>query len=238
MKNRLRQRLSKQKKSNNDQGLTLLECLVAIAVVGISSALIGPMMLLALATRVQNQRAEQALQLAQQEIDAIKVVVERGGNYNTYLSAYPKLATGAAITAARAPNRTAAASLSATDERVPKGVDTDDDPTDTIPAEFAVQVFRTEGREATIDGVPNTPVAFRVGVRVYDNEALQRSLAENRTISTARASLTMTRGEGQRSQRPLAILYADIIRSDRDASLCNYRLYIDSTATNTGLNCS
>ena len=62
----------------SEDGLTLLECLVAIAVIALTGAMIGPPLVMAAATRVQNRRAEQALQLAQGEVDRIRAMVIRG----------------------------------------------------------------------------------------------------------------------------------------------------------------
>ena len=39
------------------------------------------MMVFSVATRVQNQRTEQALQIAQAEVDKVRLVVEQGGDY-------------------------------------------------------------------------------------------------------------------------------------------------------------
>ena len=192
-------------------------------------------MLLALSTRLQNQRAEQAFQLAQQEIDAIRVEAERGEDYATFLASYP-LTTATNIADTEAPE-TVAVTLDSTDITVARAVDIDDDSEDVDPEdeEFAVQVFRT----ASVNSSDGDLVAFRVGVRVYDNAALQRNTG---SMLTEVASLTMTSSEGQRSQRPLAVLYTDIIQSDQDLSLCGYRVYASPTGTdpatiNSGLDC-
>lgn len=59
---------------STEAGLTLLECLIAIAVVGITASLILPPLLLSANTRVQNRRAEQAFQLAQEEINRLQTL--------------------------------------------------------------------------------------------------------------------------------------------------------------------
>jgi len=59
---------------HSESGLTLMECVVAIAVVALAGALITPPLFLAAATRVQNRRSEQALQIAQGEIDRIRTL--------------------------------------------------------------------------------------------------------------------------------------------------------------------
>jgi type II secretory pathway pseudopilin PulG len=64
--------------SKTESGLTLIEGLIAIMVISITVIAITPPILWATATRVQNRRAEQALQIAQGEIDRVRTLVERG----------------------------------------------------------------------------------------------------------------------------------------------------------------
>lgn len=226
--------MQKKCKRLNDKGLTLLECLVAISVIGLSSALIAPVMLFSVATRVQSQKAEQALQLAQLEIDSIRVEVERGG-YQTFIATYPTTDKSAEeISTTEAPNDSQA-DLDAANRRMAKEVDVDKDGDN----DFAVQMFRTAGDNAVNDA-DGTPVAFKVGVRVYDIDAVKDNPS---SLLTDPASLSFTSGEGQRNLRPLAALYSDITSSDRDLSLCNYRTYLSSTPTaaitaNSSLDCS
>ena len=66
------------KKASANAGITLLECLIAIAVVGITAGLILPPLFLATGTRVQNRRAEQAFQLAQEEINRLQTMTANG----------------------------------------------------------------------------------------------------------------------------------------------------------------
>lgn len=221
----------RSKSCERNGGLTLLECLVAIAMIGVSTATIAPVMLFSVATRVQSQKAEQALQLAQLEIDTIRVEVERGNN--AFVSSYPKtLETEDDIAETDAPENVYSALT--TDPKDARAADIDDDGED----DFAIQVFRTEG---VLD--PNgDPMAFRVGVRVYDVDAVRNNPSS--ALLTDQASLAFTSGEGQRGLRPLATLYTDIVSGDRDLSLCNYREYIDSFSSapaanvNDNIDCS
>ena len=66
-------------RTSKTDGLTLIECLVAIALIGISTAVIAPVMVFSVATRVQSQKAEQAIQVAQGEVEKIRLLAERGG---------------------------------------------------------------------------------------------------------------------------------------------------------------
>jgi len=72
-------------KPSTEDGLTLLECLIAIAVVGITAALILPPLFLATGTRVQNRRAEQAFQLAQEEINRLQAMAANGDHQRNRL---------------------------------------------------------------------------------------------------------------------------------------------------------
>lgn len=197
---------------------------MAIAVVGVTTAVIAPVMVFAIATRVQSQKAEQALQVAQGEVESIRLLVERGGDYSSELADYP-ITSAASVSGTGAPT-SAAANLDSTTTNVAKFVNIDDD----ADNEFAVQVFRTAG--LSVSGVPT---AFELGVRVYDNDAITNNSG---SLQTDAASLNFTTGEGERGTRPLAVIYADIFQGDQDNSLCQYRQYIDSTASTTGIDCS
>lgn len=211
---------------SNSSGLTLIECLVAIVLMALTAATIAPVMVFSVATRVQSQRAEQAFQIAQGEVEKIRLIVDRGGDYSNELASYP-ITTSASIAGTTAPTSSQLA-LDSTTTDVAQAINIDDD----ADNEFAVQIFRSVGVQPSGSAVP---VAFELGVRVYDNRAVQ----ENSTsLQTDAASLNFTSGQGERGTRPLAVLYTDILQGDRDDSLCEYRKYLDSTASTTGINCN
>ena len=62
----------------HSSGFTLIESLVAMIVISITLVAIVPPIFWATGTRVQNRRAEQALAIAQGEIDRVRTQVERG----------------------------------------------------------------------------------------------------------------------------------------------------------------
>lgn len=194
-----------------EQGLTLIECLVAIVVVGLVSSAIAPALVLSVATRVHSQKAEQALALAQSQVDSTRVLVERG---DYVVADLPPLATGLAdkdVATAAGP------SLGVTDTTnfayaEPVDIDGNGQP------DFLVQRFRAVG-----EVVNGNPVAFAMGVRVYDRDA---SAAGN--LSTTPASLVMTSSSGRRNERPLATLYTTIAASNEGESLCNLITYVNS----------
>lgn len=234
---------SKNKPNNphsSEAGLTLIECLVAIAVIAITTASIGPMMVFSVATRVQNQKVEQALQLAQAEIDKVRLTVEQGGDYGQRLRNLSLYAANPAISVAAnvpVPIEFLASTASvATDSSVAirqaRMVDIDGDGA----PDFAIQLFRTTGREvAPITGSVSTPVVFQIGVRVYDARAAGRQVTTP-GLEREEAGLAFTSGEGERGRRPLAVLYSQIAQGDRNGALCEYFRFAGSAPT--GLVCN
>ncbi len=218
-------RLPSRAADNN--GLTLIECLVAIAVIGLTAAVMGPVMVFSMATRIQSQRAEQAIQIAQGEVDKIRLMVEQGGDFRSALASYPST-TAASVTAVGAPTSAPNYSLNSTTTDIAKQVDVG---SSTGNNKFAVQVFRTVGSTTVGSSVP---VTFDIGVRVYDFNAFKNISSSLRTDT---AALRFTSGEGQRSTRPLAVIYTSIFQGDRDGSLCAYKQYLGNAASTTGLDC-
>ncbi|MBE9076555.1 type II secretion system protein [Romeria aff. gracilis LEGE 07310] len=200
-------------------GLTLIECLVAIVVIAASMAATTPMMVTAVATRIQNQKAEQALQLAQAEVDKVRLAVERGDT-----GSIDKIAeiSGGTVAAAGAPTADTHAWPTG-NQNTALQVDIDDDGT----PDYAVQVIKTR----TTGGA--NPLAFELGVRVYDYASFDRNKT---SLETRPAQLSFTSGEGQRATKPLAVLYTTIVQPDRENSLCDYRRYLGSTPP-ASMNC-
>lgn len=198
------------------QGFTLIECLVAIIMVALVASAIAPAMVISVATRVHSQKAEQALALAQSEIDSTRVLVERGGDFP--IAALPPLATGVADKNVKTAPGPKLSITDATDFAHARPVDINGDG----QTDFLVQRYRATGQLDAED----RPVAFAMGVRVYD-----RSVAGDDNLSTEKmASLVMTSGDGGRATRPLAVLYSTIATSDRGDSLCNLNAYLQPNA--------
>ena len=200
---------------SSEDGLTLIECLVAIVVIALTTASIGPMMLFSVATRVQNQKTEQALQLAQSEIDKVRLTVEQGGDYADRLAEL-SVVSSAASTAVEIgpPDSFIDNAILATDVNQARKFDIDGDGDD----DFAIQLFRTEGITvpAADPTAASTPVTFDIGVRVYD------ALSEGSTLQSDPVGLTFTSGQGERRTHPLAVMYSQITQGDRSGSLCQY----------------
>jgi prepilin-type N-terminal cleavage/methylation domain-containing protein len=225
---RLPLRASSVQSPQRDQGLSLIECLVAIVVVSITLIAITPPIFFITATRVQSRKAEQALQVAQAEIDRVRAVVERG----VYTTADLPAEVGS-INNVPAPTSIASGVLKSansssscntyTGATVPVTallpVNTDLDPSNlaACQSQFLVQTFRTAGTPGS--SVPTS--GFRLGVRVYsDNPLLRQNLSG---LQTAQASLRFVSGLGDQNRRPLAILYSTIVRNDTSNSLQDYR---------------
>lgn len=221
------------------QGLTLIECLVAIVIVALVASAIAPALVIAAATRVQSQKAEQALQLAQSEIDRVRLLTERGQATDTlpvYLAKFPPRSalanqavqtmdppTYGAVTKDRTqltPTNTLGIKLNSTTT-----VSNAAQPCDQN-CDFAVQIYRTKGYP---DDATKVPSAFAMGVRVYSYEAV--ASGSGTALSTLPLSLATTGGEGQRAKKPLAVLYTTIAIGENSTSLCDLITY---TADNQG----
>lgn len=218
-------RLRKQQTSSED-GLTLLECLVAIAVIALTGAMIGPPLVLAAATRVQNRRAEQSLQLAQGEVDRIRAMVITN---SASVDLLPDLVTVNDLETHPAPTARLGNVLRSPDTSAGCGNYDPTDPNhvpsnsevlaididgqaDNCEADFLIQAFRQN-----LDRAGETR-DFQLMVRVYAAKAEDNfgNLAEEQ------AGLGFTSGDGDYWQRPLAVLTTRVNESDNETALCGY----------------
>jgi len=209
----------------NNQGLTLIECLVAIIMVALVASAITPALVISVATRVQSQKAEQALQLAQSQIDQVRLLAERNqlNNVTSTATAFfvPEADSGIADNQVQDQDGptygspVARESLSSPDETFSESLSGHD---------FAIQLYRTQGLERD-----DEPVAFAMGVRVYDQNAVTSGGSGN--LSTEPLALGITGGEGQRLNRPLAVLYTTVAVSlnEEGDSLCDLIRFTEST---------
>jgi type II secretory pathway pseudopilin PulG len=229
----------------SQQGLTLIEALIAIMVITITVVAVTPPIFWATATRVQNQRAEQALSLAQGEIDRVRAIVERqeveenftllppvagtesevrqASNPSNNRVPAPKNAKSGAVQSAKSCSSTPddGAPPSAFDQYVQVDINSDCQP------DFLLQTFRSQG----IDERGNMFIpqnaegrdlsGFVMGVRVYSIVA-KAALDANKG-KVAPASLKGTTGLGGQLDRPLAVLYSTIVRSSDSGNLSVYR---------------
>ena len=218
-------------KPTSEQGLTLIECLIAVFVTGLMVSLITPPIFIAVASRAQSRRAEQALQIAQGEVDRIRVMVARSKHTVTDL---PGVVTGnlrsvpppsgviPGIKSAQVCNPRYDNAPIAPNSAVQIDVDGDCNP------DFFMQVFRTAGSisaEQTAANVVNPgsakPTAFQLGVRVYS--ILAKPALGSLANPPEPASLGLVNGEGGQRSRPLAVLYTPFSWSDQRGALCAYQ---------------
>jgi len=201
----------------DDAGLTLIECLAAIIVVGFIGAAIAPVLVISVATRIQNQKAEQALALAQSEIDFVRTLLERGGDLSA--APLPPEVAGLAnneVASADGPNSPPPEATKR--DRYPtvyqaRLVDIDGDGED----DFGVQVYRTPASGS------DDNLAFTMGVRVYDIAAIN---AATGNLDTRQASIGLASSQGDRSEQPLATLYTTVASGEDRQALCNFVDYL------------
>lgn len=216
--------------SRSESGLTLLECLVAIVMLAVVGVAITPPIFLATASRVQNNRAEKAIQIAQGEVDKVRVLVELGA-YSADQLPQEGAETVQDTAAADAVSDLMSSTYPDCDNTADAGppgatellqVDVTGDESDSCQSEFLVQIFRSTDQEQAlyVKGDREIPISFALGVRVWADTPLVR---ENLgSLETEPASLTMTTGLGEQSIRPLAVLYTNITRSDAPQSYEKY----------------
>lgn len=204
-----------------EQGFTLLESLVGVLVITVVAVVITPPILISTATRIQNRRAEQAMQIAQAEVDRIRVFVEQGGDYSAKL---PPILTGTInngnIAEVAAPT-TFVTTRALSDSTKAFGVDVDNDG----QVDFYVQTFRDNDANAIVTGATSTLVAFQMGVRVYSK------VAQVGNLQKEIASLKFTTSFGSQEFKPLAVVYTTISRSDAKISLEKYKQYLSPSST-------
>lgn len=217
----------------SEQGFTLVESLMAMVVISIVVVAMTPPIFLAVGTRVQNRRAEQAMQLAQGEIDRIRVLVEQGNYVKEDLPAVPATLptnfkdVAAPTSIASSPNyikslKTCSSYNSYTgkppiDTNKVLRVDTNSD-CKFDERDFLVQTFRDVGQPVQTLPTDPPPIAFRMGVRVYAAVAEQNVA----NLQRERAPLQFTTGLGSQRSRPLAVIYTKIVRSDLGSSFGRY----------------
>lgn len=210
-----------QAKKSNDQGFSLLECLMAIVVIAVVITSFTPPIFLAVGTRIQNRRAEQALQLAQGEVDKVRRIVEQGDYRDEHLPPQASVddlnvrthsAPGGAETQNSDNPKKFASSASSGLE-----VDVNGDGTQ----DFIVQTYRSPGKRDSNGRL----VAFGMGVRVYAY-LVTKNFGELENPPTRAASLGLTTALGQQRRRPLAAMYTSVVRSDTNTSLCSYQDFL------------
>lgn len=225
---------SYQELSGNQQGLTLIECLVAIVVVALTIGIISPPLLLSVATRVQSQRIQQATDVAQGEIDTVRRIIDQGSYTVDDLPQVAANPAGGGTPLLDEDIMDVAGPAYGIDPEVSDIGYVDLDPTETKEVDldddgendFAIQVYRTEGKSVTDANGNAQPVSFALAVRVYDYDALGAQTSGNLDSGlTGDASAGLTSGDGERKSKPLTVLYTTIVKGENSDSYCNYFEY-------------
>ncbi len=254
------QRLANQiaKRRDSQEGITLLESLVSIIVLTIAISTVTPPIFLAVATRVQNRKAEQAMNLAQKYVDRVQGLV-REGNYgpsgpNALPGQNPNQANpelvpppgGLFPNVLDSPssncnnfNNFTTTNMPAWNQALQVDVDGDCQP------DFFVQIFRSSLQQQNNNG---QVVAFPIGVRVYawaaqgnfgnlcnpstNNNIQQCPNNLNNNPGRLEASLGPTEGLGAQRIQPLAVTYANVVYSENAGSLQWYRNNLQNLPAN------
>ncbi|WP_247219382.1 type II secretion system protein [Synechococcus sp. C9] len=216
-------------------GFSLIEALVGIAIVGVTAAMLPPILTLSVAARAQNQRVEQATRLAQGHLDLVRLRMERGtaGQPATvFIADIERLAPlegGASVETVPAPAANALKTAPFCDldhPTTPVGppcrVDIDRDG----QADFGLQAFRI-CQQVAPGGVP---VSFVVGVRVYPRAVVQGTYTGALGIQPAQMRL----GAPETASNPLAVQYSAVFFPDSTLSLESLRLTVGARSTSCG----
>ncbi|MEN9217089.1 MAG: prepilin-type N-terminal cleavage/methylation domain-containing protein [Gloeomargarita sp. HHBFW_bins_162] len=201
-------------------GFSLIEALVGIAIVGVTAAMIPPVMMLSVAARAQNQRVEQATRLAQGHMDLIRLRMERGpagGTIGAFVADIDRLAPvagGASFEEVAPPAASALASAPLCNLKsptTPVGPPCRVDIDGNGEADFGLQAFRIR-QETAPDGLP---ISFLFGVRVYPRAVVQGTYSGPLGIYPAKSRL----GAPESASNPLAVQYSRILLPDSSRSL-------------------
>jgi len=208
----------------SEAGLSLLECLMAIAIIVLSVAMIAPPLFIATATRVQNRRAEQALQIAQGEVDRLQVLMSRNENIAVRLPVSVGSSTALDTWAPPTGPATAVKSVNSTcntyqDQQISASLALPVDADGDCTIDFYMQSFRTAGSiPQSEQGSTNPKITdFEVEVRVYSSLVTKNGWTG---LQQEQVNLNLTSGEGSRRTRPLVVLNNRMSWSDRTFSLC------------------
>lgn len=217
---------------STEEGLTLVECLAAVVIFSLTIVAITPPIMLAMASRVRSYRAQQAMKLAQSEVDRVRLIMEAEApadvdNWINQLPADagdddPQTVAAPGVTDpqidcwADTDNPVAAANQTCL---VDLDRDNDDsDPNNDLDDDFAIQTYRTVSFCHNNKSNDPVPVAFMLGVRVYTRAALKN----NSQLSEEAGSLALS-AVSTASASPLTTLYTKVVKSDLEKSAIAYQ---------------
>lgn len=203
---------------DRQQGLSIIEVLMAMLVTATVLSIVSPIFLIATATRVMTFKAQQAMAIAQSEIDRVEVNLSQGVNKNDVTGLIPPEATGTSDITTLAPPTNQTLVRNYQDLDTTKFLEKDID-NDTKP-DYLVQLFRDGGEVfGAGSNSPNEFAFFKMGVRVYAINAKD----DIGKLDTKMASISFGKGLQEIHKKPLAVVYTDVIRSNSSASMELYR---------------
>ncbi|WNC31492.1 MULTISPECIES: hypothetical protein [unclassified Thermosynechococcus] len=194
-------------------GLTLVECLIAILVVNLSVAMLAAPLLLVAATRLRNDRINQATEIARGELDRLRVMMEQGIDIREDSGLLPPASTvGASVSNPSVLSRQAP----------PTSLESCSLPNNATMAcerqlnnaRFGVQIYRG----TLITDAARRVLAYPVQVRVYSAAALPMEPESNPDPIEPEAVM-MTSSIVGAERRPLAVLTTVLLRSDSAETL-------------------
>lgn len=219
-----------------EEGLTLIESLVGIMVVTVIITLITPPLIIAYASRLQNYRADQAMKLAQGEIERVRIQIERGdydatklppslaqtGAFNGDLDGIPAVDTNVKPPDDSKENLIKYScpqlNVMGSDPNAVRRFCVVDINGDGI-WDLAVQSFRSSTPPVTYEQANNKPVAFLMGVRVYSRGSIDANVL---TPYPGRKTVSLGLKNGQSVSLPLVTRYVPIVKSDLNISRYAY----------------
>jgi type II secretory pathway pseudopilin PulG len=219
-----------------DAGFSLVEALVGIAIVGVTAAMIPPIMTLSVAARAQNQRVEQATRLAQGHLDLVRLRMERGPAEqpaSVFIADIERLAPlkgGSSVEEVAAPEANTLRTSPFCDLNHPTNpvgppcridINRDGQP------DFGLQAFRICQQTNPENGVP---ISFVLGVRVYPRAVVQGTYTGALGIQPAQMRL----GAPETASNPLAVQYSAVFLPDSTLSLELLHRTVGARSTSCG----
>jgi prepilin-type N-terminal cleavage/methylation domain-containing protein len=232
---------------SSQSGFTLIECLIAIIIVGVLLVAVAPAVILSVATRVQARRVEGATEAARAYVDGVRagtipappnvVLLQpdktNAVNQNLFAGIAPA-PSGAAgwVCTATFPNSNPTYCVDGTSSTGLYCVDKDDTPgcNSRSNRDFVVQAFRSVTTPAALTDLTTSQAeankGYIMGIRVYRADALaingplQTSVNSQDPQGRARRQVAYAGGAGDRSS-PLLEFTTEIRGSGTDwKSLC------------------
>lgn len=182
--------------SSLEQGLTLVECVIAILVVNLALIMLTAPLVMVTATRLQNDRINQASQLARSEIDRLRLMLESGATLPPVSTITATIQNPTLLDNQPPPNSVVTC---------PASTNLPSSATESClrimgNRQYAVQIYRGASTSSNH--------AYPVQVRVYDAGIINNSEA----LGTAPLTAAMTNSIS--IEQPLVVLTAIITKDD------------------------